>query len=105
TSFNSPGLNNGVVIAGTGTLVTTVDGDIFIDGGNTAGGNNNIGLYINTGAQVSSTGTGADAGTITLHGVSTGGGFGNRGISIRDAGTLVSSVDGNIQITGTGSAA
>lgn len=87
--------NEGVDIGDAGVMVTSIDGDISITGVNTGG---NDGVYISSGGVVSSTGTGPTAAKITIHGTATA--SGNDGADIDRAGTLVTSVDGDIAITG-----
>jgi|GEM_PF-943247 len=101
--------NQGVRITGANTLVTSVEGDITITGtgGSNAGADsdNNRGVEIDDQAVVSSTGQdlgGATAALITITGTGGGGRDNNDGVRIDDANTLVTSVDGDIVITGTG---
>tara|TARA_R110002072_G_scaffold145459_1_gene291873 strand:+ start:236 stop:20809 length:20574 start_codon:yes stop_codon:yes gene_type:complete len=82
----------GVKIRGANTQITSVDGNITITGTD----NNTAGVFVTTGAEISSTGTGADAASITITGT------GDAGIDIISAGTLITSVDGNILLDGTG---
>ncbi len=98
--------NVGVLLFGTTTDVTSVDGAISITGTGGNGsdyGNHGVELqYIET---VSSTGTGASAATITIAGT---GGTGMNiafGVLLFGATTDVTSVDGAISITGTGGSA
>lgn len=101
--------NYGVGFAGSNTKVTTVDGAINITGiGGSAGGvgsNTNYGIFLGNAAAdlgVYSTGTGANAGTITLNGTGGNGEDDNYGIYLIDAGTRITSVEGNISVTGQG---
>jgi hypothetical protein len=86
----------GVYIGESGTSVSSVDGDISV-----TGVVQNVGLatavWIEKGADITSTGTGAAAANITLNGTSQ-----RWGTYIEDAGTLITSVDGDISITGNG---
>ncbi len=96
--------NYGVLLSGSTTDVTSVEGDITITGAGGAGtGTFNLGVIF-LGSQVSSTGTGSHAAEITITG--TGGGNGltaaNQGIALY--GVTVTSVDGDITLTGTGAA-
>ena len=85
----------GVRIIGSST-VQSVDGAITIDGTGKA----DHGVEISGGSSVRSTGTGASAATITITG--TGGtGVDKNGVMIDGAGTLITSVDGDISITGS----
>ncbi len=87
--------NEGVDIGDEGVMVTSVDGDISITGVNTA---DNDAVYISSGGVISSTGTGANAANITIHGTTTS--ANHEGVDIDKADTKVSSVDGDISITG-----
>ena len=102
------GLNHGIFVDGIGTRISSAQGAISLTGtgGNAtnSGAASSLGVVIQAGAVVESTGTGATAATITMTGM---GGTSvdfdaNRGISISGAGTTVTSVDGAISITGTG---
>jgi filamentous hemagglutinin family protein len=96
--------NYGVVLTSTGTGITSVDGDISVTGqGGNGSGNANYGFFLLNDADITSTGTGADAARITLSGTGGNGAGNNYGMRITDAGTLLSSVDGDISLTGVGS--
>jgi len=88
--------SEGVMITGIGTVVTSIDGDVQIRGDS---GGDDDGVEIHNGALISSTGIGMDAATITVNGTG-GSGTTDYGIELADVGTVVSSVNGNIQITG-----
>ena len=97
--------SDGIYAEGPTTLVTTVDGDIVIDGSSTGG----EGVQFNGASFVTSTGTGADAGTIAISGTGSGvqstvafGVFFGPGLNI---GGGITSVDGDINVTGTSSLA
>ena len=100
-------LNQGFgVLLQSGATVTSVDGDIEIDGsGGMSGGGSSFGVALNLNASINSTGTGAEAATITIDGT---GGTGTTNVVgvvlIGSAATpaFVDSVDGDVQITGTG---
>ena len=95
--------NHGTLIQSAGTLVTSVDGDISILGqGGNGSGATNVGIYQLNGAVVSSTGVGAGAATITFDGTGGDGTSSNYGVFLTGAGALVTSVDGDISITGQG---
>jgi hypothetical protein len=96
--------NRGVWITNAGTAVTSVDGNILVTGIGTPGtGDGNVGVLVSDGAVIRSTGMGIDAATVTIEGTgSVLGGNGNRGVWITDPGTAVTSVDGNILVTGIG---
>jgi hypothetical protein len=94
--------NEGAAVEDMGTQVTTVDGDITIIGTSNGTGDNNVGVQIEEGAIVATTGVGANAGNITLSGTGSGT-FSSEGVQIQDMGTVVSTAmgDGTISITGT----
>ncbi len=103
TGTGARGNNLGVGVHIDSSSITTVDGDIQLNGNGGFGiGQYNIGIDIfGSSGLVESTGTGASVGTITFNGV---GGLGsnlNTGIFI-DGGSRVKSADGAIQLSGTG---
>ncbi|ABW29507.1 VCBS [Acaryochloris marina MBIC11017] len=95
-------LNDGVQIRNS---VTSVDGDIQITGQGSPNSTSflNFGVKVQS-AQVSSTGTGANAATITINGTSGGGSSDNSGVRIEGTTGRVTSVEGDILITGQGGA-
>ncbi len=98
------GLAIGVQVAGANTRVSVVGSDLFMRGqGGAATGGENIGIRVIDGGLIRSTGAGVGAGSILLDG--TGGGVAgasqSNGVGIRDAGSLVTSLDGAITIIGT----
>jgi filamentous hemagglutinin family protein len=94
------GLNNrGVYILNSGSIITVVDGDIDITGtGGDQTGIDSSGVRLQIGT-ISSTGTGSNAGEITVTGNTGNSTSNSEGVIIRDA--LVTSVDGDITLTGT----
>lgn len=80
--------------------VNSVDGDISITGRGNGSGNNNTGVFLEDSSAVASTGTGAQAGTISVTGVGGNGNALNFGISLD--GSTISTVDGPITLDGTG---
>ncbi|MGZ0167411.1 MAG: beta strand repeat-containing protein, partial [Planctomycetales bacterium] len=80
----------GVRLQDTNTQIASVDGNVSITGTN----NSNLGVFVTSGVEVSSTGTGASAATISITGT------GDAGIDVDTAGTLVTSVDGDILLDG-----
>src|SRR5204863_5198073 len=88
----------------TNATITSVTGPILLQGkaGDTA--SNNYGILAAAAAVISSTGTGAGAATVTLVGSSGAGTSANLGILLSDLGTVITSKDGAIQLTGTGGA-
>jgi dockerin type I repeat protein len=101
--------NMGVEVFGTGSVVSTVDGDMTLNGtGGASTGSFNYGFVVFGSGQVNSTGTGISAGTISISGTAGGGGTGttnNIGTRIEGAGTSVTSVDGDMTIVGNTSTA
>ncbi len=96
----------GVLVQGPGTSVTTVDGNISITGTTTSDYGPNSGVDIYSGLTISTTGTGADAGSITIKGTNTGAGTGvsiagnsNAALTISTAATGAAAA--GISITGT----
>ncbi|WP_417389450.1 LamG-like jellyroll fold domain-containing protein [Gimesia sp.] len=69
-------------------------------GGLDAGTSNHYGVHLHSGTTISSTDTGALAGSISINGTGGTGIDQNTGILIENAGTTVKSIDGTIQITG-----
>ena len=84
------------------TIETTGLGNILITGfgGDDGLTSNHDGVHLHTGTTISSTSTGASAGTITINGTGGTGLADNTGVRIENASTNVTSVDGNIQIVG-----
>lgn|GEM_PF-2734037 len=82
--------NTGVLIDGTSTSVTSIDGNILIESNASSG----IAFQLSDQATVSSMGTGVNAATITINGTTT---SDNAGVAIT---SNVKSTDGNIAITG-----
>ena len=102
TGNGAQGTNLAVGVHVDSATITTVDGDIQLNGtGGSGSGNYNIGVDIfGTTGVVASTGTGTSAGTITINGTGGGGIDFNTGVFI-DGGGRVRSVDGAVQLSGT----
>src|SRR5262249_24997803 len=96
--------NDGVDVVQAKSLVAGDTGNIQIigQGSTTATGGFNTGFVLQKGGQVTSTGTGAGAANITRNGTGGSGQGSNDGVEVVLAGSLVTSVTGNIQITGQG---
>lgn len=95
--------NFGVYLAGANTAVRSVDGDLSLIGvGGAGSGGSNLGIYLTAAATVSSTGTGANAGKVTLHGTGGAGTSGNVGVWLSGTNTALSAKAGNLSITGIG---
>jgi filamentous hemagglutinin family protein len=96
--------NSGIQVNGASARITTATGAISLNG---TGGNCTVGfcygILLDGSSSVTSTGTGVGAGTITLQGQ--GGPTSGQATGIGVYGTTVSSVDGAINMTGTGGAA
>jgi filamentous hemagglutinin family protein len=101
----SDGADYGVNIVGANTEITSVDGDINIDGtaGNGSAHSGNVGINIRLDALIRSTGTGTNAATINLNGIAGSGIDHNYGVHL-DRSSDIRSVDGDITISGTGGA-
>jgi hypothetical protein len=94
--------NYGVILTGTNTKVTSASGDIDITGKGGDGPHSfNYGILVANGAVVESTGA-TDGAAITLDGTGGNGMSRNHGVHLTDANTKVTSVSGDISVTGTG---
>ncbi|MBF8263864.1 MAG: hypothetical protein HW387_1529, partial [Parachlamydiales bacterium] len=100
----SAGTFNGITVAGGVTIASTQGAIIFNGrGGNTS--TSNIGVQINAGAIIQSTGAGASAATISITGHGgTINSANNYGVEITGALAKITSVDGAISVTGIGHA-
>jgi autotransporter-associated beta strand protein len=95
--------NDGVAVEGVGASVESVVGGISITGYGGSGTTiANRGVMVINGGQVKSTGTGLLAADITLVGTGGSGTDSGRGTQISGTDAVVSTVDGDISITGTG---
>jgi hypothetical protein len=98
--------NHGISVSGTNSLITSVDGNIGLTGqGGTGSADQQIGIVLLSGGQVTSTGTGANAADITAGGTGGTGTMNNFGVFIDGTGgttTHFAAVDGDVSITGTG---
>lgn len=97
--------NMGVAIDN-GSRITTIDGDLDIRGGGGDGtGERNQGIVLDGVDRIESTGTGNSAADISLTGYGGGGTQWNMGFAsfVGDGAPRISSVDGNISITGVAS--
>jgi len=85
-------------------ITTTGDGNISLTGfgGDDAGTGDHYGVHLQTGSTVSSSGTGMNAGTITITGSGGNGTSNNFGIHHVAGAGFVRSVDGDIMMIGTG---
>jgi len=93
----------GVNISGSGVDVTTTGGNITIEGRGGNSGNNNYGVYVQSGAQVQAGDNGSVFGTASVTG--TGGassGDVNWGVWVSDAGSKITSSGGSVTVIGTG---
>ena len=101
-SGGTAGTFTGITLAGN---LSSAEGAIQLTGRGGDSGSNNMGIFIGSGASIQSTGSGASAASITLNGHGGGdggatGGSNNFGVEVTGAGTLVTSADGAISITG-----
>jgi len=95
--------NTGVLLSDSGTLISSVDGDIEIIGrGGNATGNTNRGIYVTSGADIISNGTGVNAANITLRGTGGSGSNTNSGVLISGSSPNVNSTDGDILVYANG---
>ncbi|MCP5538567.1 MAG: filamentous hemagglutinin N-terminal domain-containing protein [Akkermansiaceae bacterium] len=102
TGGNGVGNNIGVVFSGDVSL-KTVDADLTVTGtGGSGSGDSNQGIRMDSGAVIESTGTGTEAGTISLIGTGGTGANSNHGIHAHGFGTRIESVDGKISLDGQG---
>lgn len=101
TGAEGPSGEDGVYLTGTTTDITSVDGDIEITGiGGNGTGDGNEGVVLNSIEKIESTGLGTFAATITIAGTSGTGYSYNTGVYLYGTTTDISSVDGDIKITG-----
>ena len=101
TGAEGPSGEDGVYLTGTTTDITSVDGDIEITGiGGNGTGDGNEGVVLNSIEKIESTGSGTFAATITIAGTSGTGYSYNTGVYLYGITTDISSVDGDIKITG-----
>jgi hypothetical protein len=107
-TFNGTGRgtssNSGVEVAGAGSSVASVSGNIQITGTSLGTEDGNTGFYLNTAATVTSTGTGTTAANITINATAGNGTSNNAGFTMFGLSTAngISAVDGDISITGQG---
>ncbi|MCL4207851.1 MAG: autotransporter-associated beta strand repeat-containing protein, partial [Pirellulaceae bacterium] len=94
--------NDGVALGDSTTKVTSVDGDISITGVGNGSGGANVGVTLYNIDTIASTGTGANAAKITIHGTGGNGTSSNRGVYLSGSTTDVTSEAGDIMITGVG---
>lgn len=89
------GQSHGVVVIGLGTRVATIDGEVFIvgDSEDSNGGDSGIGVVIDSGAIVESTGKGF----VNIEGT----GRGHIGIDVVGLGSTVRTKDGDVYLLGT----
>ncbi len=95
--------NRGVVISNN-ALVTSATGNITVNGTSAGTTSDNHGVYLVTQGVISSTGTGANAATITVIGQGSLSGTTtvNGGVRIEGANSKITSVNGAISVTGNG---
>ena len=96
----SAGVSNNIAVELTsGASITTVDGNINVTGTSNGSGDINFGIDLSMISYITSSGTGASAGTITLNGTSGVGNKYNRGINL-SLSSKVESIDGDITFNG-----
>lgn len=97
--------SRGITVSGTATEVSVAAGAITIAGtGGSGDGGNNGGVQMTNGATINSTATGAEAGAITVTGTGGSGADWNNGVTF-GSGTVIRSIDGDIDLQGTGGTA
>lgn len=104
TGFGGSGAigNHGIDISGTGTVVSSVDGDIsFVGTGGTGTDLFNLGVWIDNGALVESTGTGTGAAQLSITGTGGTGTTSNYGVGLSGPNAIIRSKDGAVAIDGT----
>lgn len=102
------GTNMGIYLKGVMTGIIGNTGAMLISGtGGASTGPQNYGVHIHDGAIIASVGTGDDAAAIDVIGAAggTGSGATNIGVYVADTGAMITSIDGDISVTGTGAAA
>ena len=96
-------LDNSGILLNTSSLISSAYGDIQLTGQGTDGtGAGNVGFMVFNGSEINSTGTGADAATITIEGTAGASTFLGYGAMFHGGTAGVNSIDGNISITGQG---
>lgn len=99
TSYQGASYNYGIFLGK--SLITSQYGPVVMTGTTQGNQDWNVGIRVE-GGEITSTGTGAGAATLTLTGMG-GDGTGNDfGVSIAGSTALITSIDGNIEIDGTG---
>lgn len=99
TGSNGTDVNPGILIEASGR-VSTATGNISLTGTGNGTGNDNTGIFIKSGGVVETTN-----GTIDLEGFSGSGANFNHGILLQDANSRISSINGDITLTGANNAA
>jgi len=103
TGGGNTALNNGIEMYSPNGIVTSVDGDIVMTGIAGSSGTNSLGIESLNWGEISSTGRGENAATISLHGEGTGN---QAGIFLsalsQSSSYAITSIDGDITLTGDG---
>ena len=95
--------NSGVILRGSSTDVTSVDGDITIVGqGGVGTSSTNFGVFVDQIDTIASTGAGMDAATITIEGTGGAGSASNYGLLIQGANTTIVGNNGDVTLSGRG---
>ncbi|MBN2520813.1 MAG: filamentous hemagglutinin N-terminal domain-containing protein [Bacteroidales bacterium] len=81
-------------------IITSIYGNIYIRGQGGDTGSDNYGIFGDNNSEISSTGTGSEAATITIIGIGGAGTDNNRGVYLNTS--TITSAYGAISITGTG---
>lgn len=88
------------IVLDNASLITSGKGDIELNARSGNQGTGNIGILMKNGASIRSTSTTDDAGSLMIRGVADGTSNGNRGVSMQDAGTAVTSARADVTILG-----
>jgi hypothetical protein len=98
--------NHGVNVSGNGARITSSGGQVLVEGtgGGVGASNFNIGVLVESSAQISSEGVG-EVNVIGRGGNTSGSGFNNFGVRVNSTNTLITSAGGNVTVEGTGGGA
>ena len=99
TGGNGTSDNHGVRVQGTNALITSLNGAVTVNGtGGDESGNFNIGTLLDSGGQITSTGSA----TLNITGTGGNGTSNNHGLYVRDTNARITSATGNVVVTGVG---
>ena len=100
TGGNGTSANQGVRVQGTNALITSLNGAVTVNGtGSDGSGNFNIGTLLDSGGQITSTGSA----TLTITGTGGNGTNGNFGVEVNGTNnSRITSLNGAVTVNGTG---